>query len=202
MWSQVHNQVGRQVRDKVESQVSDQVSRQGLSQVRSQLRDHMGDLVYYEFSSCGNFSDYGWLSFYDFFEEIGVVGHDDFVRYRDLMGLGIFDMVQLDGLCVVSVVPCNIFRDREGRLHNDEGGFAVSWGDGYGQYYISGVYFDEGLYGEVLGGGMGLKEVMGIGNIEQRMVAVKYMDSDRLLSESKALRIVTGKPSSKYTPLI
>jgi len=89
------------------------------------------------FSAYGNISDYGWVSFYDFFSQIGVIDHKDFHSFKELLGSGIYDMIQLAGFCIVSALPTKIVRNNFGRPHNPTES-AIVFADGYTQYYING----------------------------------------------------------------
>jgi hypothetical protein len=93
-----------------------------------------------EFSYYGNISDYGWVSFYDFFTQIGILNDEKFNKYRDLLAsCGVYDMIQLKSHCIVSDMPDRIERDDQGRLHCEEQS-AIHFKDGYEQYYWHGVY--------------------------------------------------------------
>ena len=135
VWAQVWDQVWAQVR----AQVRDQVWAQVWAQVRAQVRDQVRDQKI-QFSSeagYGNVSDLGWVSFFDFFTQIGVIDNKGFNQFKSLMGSGIYDMIQLNGFCIVSNLPSRIVRNAAGRLHNPSGP-AIEFKDGYCQYYING----------------------------------------------------------------
>jgi hypothetical protein len=55
-----------------------------------------------------------------------------------LMKAGVYDMILLDGLCVVSNMPTVIKRDTENRLH-DEDGPAIEFADGYKLFFYHGM---------------------------------------------------------------
>ncbi len=118
-----------QVVDQVRAQVRDQVG----DQVRDQVRDQVGD-QYESFSLYGNVSDYGWISFYDFFTQIGVINNEKFNSFKQIFLSGIYDMIQLNGFCIVSNMPDKIYRDSQNRLHS-ENSSAIHFRDGYEQFY-------------------------------------------------------------------
>jgi len=70
------------------------------------------------------------------------------------------------------------------QLHNLNG-YALKFADKK-TYWIEGVKFDKGLWQKVVDKKMSFKEIMAIGNIEQRMDALKMMDAEKLLKESNA----------------
>ena len=143
VWAQVGDQVWAQVWAQVRDQVGDQVWAQVRDQVWAQVRDQVGDEVWaqkleYQYTAqYGSITDYGWVSFYDFFTQIGIINHEGFNHFKDLIGSGIYDMIQLNGFCIVSDLPRKIVRNNSGRLHNPTGP-AIEFADGYKQYYING----------------------------------------------------------------
>lgn len=96
-----------------------------------------GKMEYNSFAWYGSICDYGWVSFYDFFTQIGVIDHKLFNEFKELLLSGVYDMIQLNGFCIVSDLPKKIVRNDAGRLHNPKGP-AIEFKDGYCQYYING----------------------------------------------------------------
>jgi hypothetical protein len=146
VWAQVGAQVGDQVRDQVGAQVRDQVWAQVWAQVRdqvwAQVRDQVGDQKLEWFSTSysyyGSIWDYGWVSFYDFFTRIGVIDFEPFNNFMALMKSGVYEMILLDGLCIVSDMPIKVYRDERNRLHN-ENGPAIEFADGYKLWFYHGI---------------------------------------------------------------
>jgi hypothetical protein len=173
--SQVESQVGSQVRSQVVSQVWSQVGAQVRSQVRSQK------IQYEPFAGYGSISDYGWVSFYDFFAEIGVVKNSDFEQFKSLLLSGIYDMIQLDGFCIVSNLPTKILRDEAGRLHNLNGP-AIEFKDGYAQYYIHGRAIDDDIFNRAVSGQLTREEFISEKNDEIRSAYFELLGSERLMT--------------------
>ena len=98
-----------------------------------------GKQLFEEFSYYGNISNYGWVSFYDFFTQIGILNDENFNKYRDLLLCGAYDMIQLKSYCIISNMPDRIETDEQGRLHCEENS-AIHFRDGYEQFYWHGVY--------------------------------------------------------------
>ena len=183
VYAQVSDQVRDQVRDQVSAQVYDQVHAQVYAQVSAQVHDQV---QYFCFSTYGNIWDFGWLSFYDFFARVGIKHKvKAFAAFRTLMQSGLYDMIQLDGACIVSEMPTEIHRDNRGRLHNVEGP-AIKFGDGYEMYSLFGVRLDKEIHAKICSGSMCIKDIFAIENIEQRMVALKMRGAEKILEESKA----------------
>ena len=125
VWGKVWDEVGGKVRDEVRGKVWDEV------------RGKVGS-EYYPFSYIGNIYNYGFLSFYDFFTQIGVINNKDFNAFKSILTSGVYDMIQLSGFCIVSELPNKILRNPNGNLHSETES-AISFNDGYEQYYWNGV---------------------------------------------------------------
>ena len=182
--SQVRSQVWGQVEDQVEDQVMNQMINQVISQVWSQVWSQVRDQVMgqvrldklqvYDFAYYGSVWDYGWVSFYDYFRKIGKVKLSAFNNFVFLLKAGIYDMIQLDKVCIVSDMPSKIHRDERNRLHNLSGP-AIEWRDGYYLYFANGVAVPEKiiLHPEKLT----KKDWMNQSNLEVRRVIQEQMGS-------------------------
>jgi hypothetical protein len=72
-------------------------------------------------------------------------------------------------------------------LH-DESGKAIEWQDGYGFYFLHGVRIDDKkLFDSIVERKLMLKDCMAISNMEQRMIALKYLGAEHLLKEAVRL---------------
>ena len=140
-------EVERQVRDQVEGQVWDQVRDQVRDQVADQVWDQVRVQVRVEPKCFGAFesqstSEY-WVSFYDFFSEIGIVKLDAFNRYRNLMLENPWYVVLLDSFVFISKPPCKEVKRRpDGVVHNPTGP-AYEWENGERYYVLNGVNVPE-----------------------------------------------------------
>jgi hypothetical protein len=139
VWAQVGDQVGDQVWDQVGDQVGDQVWDQVGDQVWAQVGAQVGATMP---ASYINYSDFGWISFYDFFRRNTDLdfGHSIWEKFDELsagMATGIYEIYPYRGICIVSRPPEKIFRDELGRIHNTEGP-AIRFRDGFSVYAIHG----------------------------------------------------------------
>lgn len=100
-------------------------------------------LDYQEFASYGNYSDYGWVAYYDFFTRIGVINNELFNRFKDLIDIGIYDMIQLNELCVVSELPTKI--QKRGRNLHGQSSPAIEFADGFKLWYWNGIRVNQQL---------------------------------------------------------
>jgi hypothetical protein len=147
--AQVRDQVGAQVWAQVRAQVWAQVGAQVRDQVGAQVRDQVGaqKLETFSFASYGSIYDYGWVSFFDFFTQIGIINHKGFNEFQELISSGIYDMIRLNGFCIVSSLPTKISRNPENQLHSSEGA-AIEFKDGYKQYYLNGRNIPDWVFEE------------------------------------------------------
>jgi hypothetical protein len=159
------------------------------NQVGSQVGNQVGSQVleYFPFSAYGSIWDFGWLSSYDFFDRLGLdlIRNNDFHRFKELMQAGIYDMIQLDRYCIVCELPKTLSRDEQNRLHSNSEP-AIAWEDGYKQHYLNGIYLPEELWKKITKKTLSFKACMAIENMEQRMIALKYLDPEKLLKQSRA----------------
>lgn len=88
--------------------------------------------------------DAGWVSFYDYFQRIGVLERDDeeFNIIKEFMRSGTWATVLYDGLAICIARPSLVKTDERGNLHNDKGP-AIAFNDGYEEYAWHGTWVTE-----------------------------------------------------------
>jgi len=180
VYGQVRDQVYGQVSGQVSDQVSDQVRDQVSGQVRGQVRDQ-----YEQFDWIGVGWDSGGNAFYDYFEEIGIKVTEDYRKYREFIKSGVWDTILFNNFAIGCRRPNFISRDEENRMSNDQRS-AISWRDGYEQFYLDGVFFTKELWKKVISQKMSFKEIMAIEISDQRTVALKY-NPQAILNENSVL---------------
>jgi len=134
--NQVYDQVSNQVGDPLSNQVFDQIRNQIRGQVYNQIRDQK--LKYYSIARRDVLWDAGWLSFYDYFNRVGVINHAGLNKYLAYARSGVFYSIFRNDYAILCSRPVHIKRDENHRLHAD-GAPAILWGDGWSQYYLHGV---------------------------------------------------------------
>lgn len=139
-----------------------------------------------------------WLSFYDFFERIGVVKNEDFTRYKNMMRKGIWNIVFYDEACFIAKLPTKVNRDATHRLHSEKEA-AIMWRDGVKSYYVRGVHFDKELWTKVVNKELSPKETLQLSNIEQRYIALGIYGADKLLKELDAKKVDSWKEYNLYS---
>lgn len=96
-----------------------------------------------DYLGCGY--DSGWTAFYDFMQRIGVDYEKEwqFEAWRDFITKsGVFATVLCENVAFVCIRPDQVHRNKEDELHNGKG-MAISWRDGYGDFYLNGVSVNE-----------------------------------------------------------
>jgi len=177
IWDQVVDQILNQVRD----QIADQIDRQVEDQVEDQELKHYGTAWR---ASCFDFS---WLAFYEYFQRVGIEykvskEFNEFLKFKDL---GIFGMIQLDGLCVVYGMPSSIQRDSDNNLHSDDG-YAIQWPDGYGIHFMHGTAVPEYLV-TTPADELDVKQVLAEGNVDIRIEGMRKLGTEKLAKHGKLI---------------
>lgn len=99
------------------------------------------------FSSYINYSDFSWLSFYDFFmNECGLIEeHRESLEMVTECVHNSFMQIQLEDYCIVSKFPKRIERNERNDMHCTTG-YAVEFDDGYGQHYVNGRFIEADVF--------------------------------------------------------
>src|SRR3990167_7274208 len=197
VWQQVRQQVwlqvGQQVRQQVEQQVEQQVWQQVRQQVWLQVGQQVGQQVWQQvWQQVQNFEKYsyngiawdsGWVSFYDYFQEIGIVKSENIEKYKDFLASGAYDTILFENFAIGCRKPSYILRDTNFRMHSEDKA-AIAWRDGFELYYIHGVNFNKELWERAISRRMSFDEVLAIKDIDQRWVAMKLL-GDKMLNGVK-----------------
>ena len=160
---------------------------------------------YVEFSYWGNVGDCSWLTFYDFFQHIGMEIEKDLIEkynlIKDIVDAGIYDMIQLDEACIIVEMPEHIRLDANNLVHCLDAP-AVKW-EGYEQYYLHGMNFEKDFImqdGEKMSPDVFFKEE----NVERRWRIAEKIGLDKVILKSgklvesvEALDLYTKHPVAK-----
>ena len=140
--------VGASVRDSVRDSVEDSVGASVRDSVRDSVEDSVkGDLQkeFTNYSSYNGFSNYGWVSFYDFFERINVLDNFKFKQYKKLIKSNCFNAYEYENYVFAIQPPIVITKNDSGVLNSIEDA-AVQFKDGTKYYYIQGRNISEELF--------------------------------------------------------
>jgi len=88
--------------------------------------------------------DSGWVSFYDYFQRIGVLERDDdeFNAVKEFMRSGVWATILFENLAICIARPNLVAVDEQGNLHSDKGP-AISFDDGYEEYAWHGTWVTQ-----------------------------------------------------------
>ena len=92
---------------------------------------------------CG-WSNFGWVSFYDYFTRIGIIDNDDFNKYKDIIQSNVFECFEFENVVFAIQPPSVIIKNDNDQLHNTSGP-ALEFLDGTKFYFINGREFDSEL---------------------------------------------------------
>ena len=152
----IMDSVGDSVRDSVRDSVGDSVKDSVWDSVWASVRDSVwasvrasgwdsvwasvGDSVrasVNEYSSYIDLSNYGWVSFYDFFEKINLLDNFNFKQYKKLIRSNVFNAYEYENYVFAIQPPVYIETNLAGRLHSTTQA-AVQFRDGSEYYFING----------------------------------------------------------------
>lgn len=124
--------------------VWDSVGAPVWASIRASVRDSVWDSVWAsigdsvnEYSSYIDLSNYGWVSFYDFFEKINLLDNFNFKQYKKLIRSNVFNAYEYENYVFAIQPPVYIETNLAGRLHSTTQA-AVQFRDGSEYYFING----------------------------------------------------------------
>ena len=112
--------------------VKDSVKDSVMDSVWDSVRDSVN-----EYSSYIDLSNYGWVSFYDFFEKINLLDNFNFKQYKKLIRSNVFNAYEYENYVFAIQPPVYIETNLAGRLHSTTQA-AVQFRDGSEYYFING----------------------------------------------------------------
>ena len=124
--------LNKSIKDKLGASVRDSVG----ASVRASVRDSVLN-IFNSYSSYIDLSNYGWVSFYDFFEKINIVDDFNFKQYKKILKSGVFNAYEFENYVFAIQPPIYVERNSQGRLHSTSTA-AVKFRDGSSYYFING----------------------------------------------------------------
>lgn len=133
-------------------------------------------------------SNYGWVSFYDYFTKIGVCDVKIFNDYSKLFKeANIYQFAKLPkGLVIVCRKHISINLDNQIRLHSYTHP-AIEFADGYKLFFIKGIEVPE--HWVTKSRDITISEIEGLDNAELRRIALELYGEKNYLIESGAIKI-------------
>jgi hypothetical protein len=136
VWDSVWDSVGASVGASVWDSVWASVGASVWASVKASVGASVGDSVN-EYSSYIDLSNYGWVSFYDFFEKINLLDNFNFKQYKKLIRSNVFNAYEYENYVFAIQPPVYIETNLAGRLHSTTQA-AVQFRDGSEYYFING----------------------------------------------------------------
>ena len=144
VWDSVKDSVKASVRASVWDSVWDSVKASVKASVKDSVKASVWDSVWAsvwasvnEYSSYIDLSNYGWVSFYDFFEKINLLDNFNFKQYKKLIRSNVFNAYEYENYVFAIQPPVYIETNLAGRLHSTTQA-AVQFRDGSEYYFING----------------------------------------------------------------
>ena len=140
VWDSVGDSVMASVGDSVWDSVRDSVMDSIRDSIRASVWDSVMDSIrasVNEYSSYIDLSNYGWVSFYDFFEKINLLDNFNFKQYKKLIRSNVFNAYEYENYVFAIQPPVYIETNLAGRLHSTTQA-AVQFRDGSEYYFING----------------------------------------------------------------
>ena len=131
----VWDSVWDSVRDSVRASVGDSVGDSVWASVGASVWDSVN--IFHSYSSYIGLSNYGRISFYDFFEKINILDNFNFKQYKKILKSGVFNAYEFDNCVFAIQPPIYVELNSQGRLHSTSTA-AVKFRDGSSYYFING----------------------------------------------------------------
>lgn len=140
---------------------------------------------YYSLSYYTSLSNYTWISFFKYFERIGVLQNELFKKYSDLfIEANIYEWAKLEDRAVICRKPLYIKRDEQGRLHSTTSP-AVEWVNGDKHYFVKGIEVPESW----IESKVTLENIQEAQNTELRRIAMELYGYKEYVIDSGAKKI-------------
>ena len=149
---------------------------------------------YYSLSYYTSLSNYTWISFFKYFERIGILKNDLFKKYSDLfISANIYEWAKLEDRAIICRKPKYLKRDIQGRLHCTTGP-AVEWVNGDNHYFVKGIEIPESWIEEKVT----LKDISDSNNAELRRIAMELYGYKEYVIDIGAKKIATDDWGELY----
>jgi len=126
--------------------------------------------------------DSGWVSFYDFFSRIGIVKHENFLKYKDFLKSGVWGGILYDTVAILIRRPNLIKRNNRFDLHSIKGP-AIAWRDGYSLYFVHGISVDRRWVDDPLS--LTAEEILEEDNVEVRRTMIDLLGAEEFCKRAK-----------------
>ena len=128
--------LNKSIKDKLGSSVRSSVVASVVDSIAASVWASVGR-IFNLYSSYMDLANYGWVSFYDFFEKINILDNFNFKQYKKILKSGVFNAYEFENCVFAIQPPIYVERNSQGRLHSTSTA-AVKFRDGSSYYFING----------------------------------------------------------------
>ncbi|MCF3107288.1 hypothetical protein LL912_00715 [Niabella sp. CC-SYL272] len=184
IWANIRGNIGDNIRGNIWANIRGNIWANIGANIRANIGDNIwanigaNKLEYHASSWYGNVGDYGWVAYMDYFFQMKMIHsdrEDDFNTFKNLLLSGVYDMIQFEGLCIVSDMPTVILRNETGRLHSVDRP-AIEFRDGTCYHYIHGVAISPDLWLKLSKKEYTFTDFMSERNEEVKSACLAFMD--------------------------
>lgn len=119
-------------------------------------------------------SNFGWVSFYDYFTRIGVINDEKFNNYKKLIDSNVFECFEFEEV-VFAVQPPKYVKYNEEMLSNSIEGKSVEFIDGTGIYSVNGIAIEEELFFKLKNDEYTMTDFLTEENEEKKSIAISFI---------------------------
>jgi len=120
-------------------------------------------------------SNYGWVSFYDFFTQINVLNHEDFNNYQKLIESNVFECFEFENVVFAVQPPSKVVYNEALLPHNLEGP-SIIFNDGSDFYHINGFSISHELFEKLKTNTYTFQEFISEENEEIKSAVISYLE--------------------------
>lgn len=127
-------------------------------------------------SSYIGWSNFGWVSFYDYFTQIKVINHEDFNEYQKLTESNVFECFEFEKAVFAVKPPVKIHYNENLLPHNTEGA-SIIFKDGSRFYHVNGFSLDKALFDSLYNRTYSFEDFMSESNEEIKSAVISFIQS-------------------------
>jgi hypothetical protein len=120
-------------------------------------------------------SNFGWVSFYDFFTQINVLNHEDFNNYQKLIESNVFECFEFENAVFAVQPPMEVVYNEALVPHNLEGA-SITFRDGSDYFHINGFSISEELFTKLHTNTYTFKDFISEDNEEIKSAVISYLE--------------------------
>ncbi len=214
LWEFIGDRLARELTEKLTNQPTNTVRQALWKPLQLRYRDNGSALIelqvkaemerrklrYFTPALHGSWDDIGWAAFGDYYLRNGLIRHDLFQSWIEMLQAGCYQLIAYEKLVVVCLNPQIAAYNSQNQLWSEDGP-AMRWADGYQLYYWNGIRVSEQLIERPET--ITRKDIMQVDNAEVRRCMQEALGSERFgslldLIELDADKDLRGAPQVLY----